>query len=363
MSVSAMIALLPAGTSELELREVVLPDPGPYEVLVEQIAFGVCHSQLDRIFDPNRTEALLLGHESMARVLAVGEKVDYVGEGDRVVTTWIPRSPLDGRAAAPSSLTFSDGVVATTQDSYTWGTHAVIDEQYVVRAPHGAHPDLGSIIGCALMTAAGSVMNSVDFVPGQSVAIWGAGGVGLCAIAGASILGADRIIAVDVSDAKLALAKEFGATDGVNARETDPVEAIRGLTQHADGTAGADFCFDCTGIGANIPISLAAVRPGIRGTGRRGGVDVLVGIPRAPFLLDSFDLLNGEKSLAGSVGGSCDPERDFATFVEWSGDGRFDPSRLVTDRFGLAQLNEAVDALHHGRVRGRAVIDLDGTAR
>jgi Zn-dependent alcohol dehydrogenase len=335
-----------------------LPDPRPHEVTIEQISFGVCHSQLDRIFDPSRTEPMLLGHESIGRVVAVGAEVSYVQPGDEVFTTWIPRNPLLGRAAEISRLTLGDGREATSHNSYTWGTHAIIDEQYVVKAPTGADADLGTIIGCALMTGAGAVMNSVDLSPGQSVAVWGAGGVGLCTIAGAAILGADRIIAVDVSDAKLALAKEFGATDGVNVREGDPVEAIRQLTQHADGTAGVDFGFDCTGIGDNIRVSLAAVRPGIRGTGIRGGTDVLVGIPRKGFELDSFDLLNGEKSLTGSVGGSCNPEKDFATFVEWTEQGRFDPALLVTDRFALEDLNDAVDALHHGRVRGRAVVEV-----
>ncbi|CAI7976675.1 Alcohol dehydrogenase zinc-binding domain protein [Frankia sp. Hr75.2] len=356
MSVRARIAVLPPGTHLLEFRELTMPPPGPFEVVVEQSAFGVCHSQLDRIFSPSRTAPMLLGHESIGTVVAVGAEVTYVREGDQVCITWIPRSPREGRPPSPSRLTFPDGEVATSHNCHTWGTHALVDEQYVVRMPEDTDPDLGSIIGCALMTGAGAVMNSIDLRAGQSVAVWGAGGVGLCAIAGAAILGAGRVIAVDVSDAKLALAAKFGATDGVNARETDPVEAIRQLTRHDDGTAGADYCLDCTGIGNNIPVSLAAVRPGIRGAGVRGGTDVLVGIPREPFSLDSFDLLNGEKSLAGSVGGGCDPIRDFATFVNWTNDGRFDPALLVTDRFGLDQINEAVDALHHGRVRGRAVV-------
>jgi Zn-dependent alcohol dehydrogenase len=358
MSVTARIAVLPAGTHLVEFRDAVMPDPGPHEVLVEQLAFGVCHSQLDRIFDPSRISSMLLGHESSVRVLAVGAEVTHVAPGDQAFTTWIPRSPLLGRPPAPSTLSFPDGDVATSHNSYAWGTHALIDEQYVVAAPTGVDADLGAIIGCALMTGAGAVMNTVDLVPGQSVAVWGAGGVGLCAIAAAAILGAERVIAVDVSDDKLALAKEFGATDGVNARTTEPVEAIRRLTDHGDGTAGVDYGFDCTGIGANIRVSLAAVRPGIRGSGQRGGTDVLVGIPRKGFELDSFDLLNGEKSLAGSVGGGCDPVRDFATFLKWTEQGRFNPSMLVTDRYALDDINEAVDALHHGRVRGRAVVEV-----
>lgn len=300
---------------------------------------------------------MVLGHESIGTVAAVGDEVTYVQPGDEVVTTWIPRTPLLGRAPAPTAVILADGTKATTHNTFTWGTHALVDEQYVVKAA-GLSRDLGAIIGCALMTGAGAVMNTAAVEPGQSVAVWGAGGVGLCALAAASILGANPVIAVDIDDDKLKLARSFGATDVINAVTGDPVETIRALTAHPDGTRGVDVALDCTGRGANIPISLAAVRPGIRGTGIRGGADILVGIPRTPFLLDSFDLLNGEKSLIGCVGGSCDPVRDFATFAGWAAGGRFDAAALVTDRYALDELNTAVADLHAGRVGGRAVVEL-----
>jgi S-(hydroxymethyl)glutathione dehydrogenase / alcohol dehydrogenase len=359
MTVDARIAVLPPGQEELELREVTLGPLGPHEVVVRQRAFGVCHSQLARIFDPTRTASMLLGHESIGTVVEVGPAVTYVGPGDEVLTTWIPRTPLSGRPPVPSRVVFPDGDEARTHNTFTWGTHAVVDEQWVVRAPEGTSLDLGAIIGCALMTGAGAVMNTAAAQPGESVAVWGAGGVGLCAIAAAATLGASPVIAVDLDADKLALAKQFGATDLVDVRAGDPVEAIRALTPHSDGTRGVDHAFDCTGIGTNIPVSLASVRPGIRGAGIRGGADVLVGIPRTPFELDAMDLLDGEKQLVGCVGGSCDPVRDFTTFAGWVRDGRFDPSSLVTDRYSLDQLNTAVDDLHHGRVRGRAVVELD----
>lgn len=359
MTVDARIAVLPPGREELELREVTLGPLAPHEVVIRQRAFGVCHSQLDRIFDPSRTASMLLGHESVGTVVEVGTDVTYVGPGDEVLTTWIPRTPLLGRPPVPSRVVFPGGDEASTHNTFTWGTHAVIDEQWVVMAPEGTPLDLGAIIGCALMTGAGAVLNTAEVQPGQSVAVWGAGGVGLCAIAGASILGASPIVAVDLDPDKLALAKQFGATDVVDVRSGDPVEAVRALTPHPNGTRGVDYGFDCTGIGTNIPVSLAAVRPGIRGSGIRGGADVLVGIPRVPFELDAMDLLDGEKRLLGCVGGSADPSRDFDTYVDWVRTGRFDPTALVTNRYSLDQLNAAVDDLHHGRVRGRAVVELD----
>lgn len=363
MAIDAQIAVLPAGTRELELRDVTMPAPRGHEVLVEQLSFGVCHSQLDRIFDPTREHDMLLGHESLARVVSVGDRVDYVEPGDEVFTTWIPRTPEAGRAPVPSRLTFPGDRTATTHNTYTWGTHSLVDEQWLVKVPDGGvDPDLGSVIGCALMTGAGAVMNTAGLQAGETVAVWGAGGVGLCAVSAASILGARTIIAVDVNDAKLDLARLFGATHGVNARTSDPVDAIRKLTPHPDGTTGVDYGIDCTGIGDNVAVSLAAVRPGISGAGVKGGSDILVGIPRKPFQLDSFDLLRGEKSLRGSVGGSAAPVRDFDTFVEWARSGRFRADQLVTNRYQLHEINEAVDALHHGRVDGRAVVNLAAAA-
>ncbi|MFC9454386.1 zinc-binding dehydrogenase [Streptomyces sp. NPDC056983] len=358
MAVQARIAVLPEGQQEVDLVEVTLGAPGPYEVIVEQRAFGVCHSQLDRIYRMERSGPMVLGHESIGRVVAVGSKVEYTAPGDEVVTTWVPRDLRAGRAPVPPEVPLPDGSVARTHNAFTWGTHAVADEQYVVKVAPGTSGDLGAVIGCAVMTGAGAVLNSAGVRAGQSVAVWGTGGVGLCAVTAAAVVGADQVIAVDVDDEKLQLAKEFGATNLVNARNVDAVAAVRELTGHADGTRGVDFAFDCTGIGANVPVSLAAARNGIRGAGQRGGAAVLVGIPRDPFELKSLDLIHGEKSLIGCEGGSCDIERDFATFAEWSWDGRFDPSALITNRYGLDDLNTAVDDLHHGRVRGRAVIEL-----
>ncbi|MFC5833961.1 zinc-binding dehydrogenase [Nonomuraea insulae] len=351
MAVQAKIAILPPGRRELDLRDVTLDALESHEVVVRQKAFGVCHSQLDRINATGRTESMVLGHESIGTVVAVGDRVGYVEPGDEVITTWISR---EGRVPVPPRVILPDGDVARTHNTFTWGSHAVADEQYVVKIPPGISDDLGAIIGCAVMTGAGAVLNSAGVQAGQSVAVWGAGGVGLCSIAAASIVGARRVIAVDVDDDKLKLAQQFGATEVLNARKADAVAGIRALTAHN----GVDFSFDCTGVGKNVPSSLASVRPGVRGTGRRGGIAVLVGIPREPFELDSMDLIKGEKGLIGCEGGSCDPERDFATFVRWSLDGRFDPSALVTDRYRLDEINIAVDDLHHGRVRGRAIIEL-----
>jgi S-(hydroxymethyl)glutathione dehydrogenase/alcohol dehydrogenase len=353
MSVQARVAVLPPGQDTLELETVELPGPGPWEVAIEQTAFGICHSQLD-VINRARTEPLVVGHESTGVVTATGSEVTHVQVGDEVLLTWIPRSPELSRKPGASRVPLADGRVAVTHNVFAWATHIIVDEQYVVKAPEGVSADLSSIIGCAIMTGSGSVLNTAGDVAGRSVAIWGAGGVGLAAVAAAHALGASRVIAVDISDEKLDVARAMGADQLVNASSVDAVIEVRALTR--DG-AGVDYSFDCTGRGDNIQKSLAAVRSGAAGR-NRGGTLVLVGAPRAPFEFNGIDLLHGQKSMLGSLGGECSPERDFPVFAEWVRAGQLDLDALVTNRYSLDQLNEGVDDLRKGKVLGRAIVEL-----
>jgi Zn-dependent alcohol dehydrogenase len=353
MSVQARVAVLPPGQDSLELQTVELPDPGPWEVVIEQKAFGICHSQLD-VIDRQRTEPLVIGHESTGVVTATGGEVTHVQAGDEVLLTWIPRSPDLNRKPGASRVPLSDGRVAVTHNVFAWATHVLADEQYVVRAPDGVPADLSSIIGCAIMTGSGSVLNTAGDVAGRSVAVWGVGGVGLAAVAAARALGASRVIAVDINDKKLEVARAMGADQLVNALSSDAVAAVRALTK--DGS-GVDFALDCTGRGDNIEKSLAAVRPGVSGR-NRGGTLVLVGAPRAPFEFSAMQLLQGQKGMLGSLGGDCLPERDFPVFSEWFRAGQLDLHALVTNRYSLDQVNDGVDDLRAGRVIGRAIVEL-----
>jgi S-(hydroxymethyl)glutathione dehydrogenase/alcohol dehydrogenase len=357
MSIKARIAVLPPGDEQLRLETVALPNPGPFEVVIEQYATGVCHSQLDLIARPGRAEPIVLGHESMGRVVATGSQVSHVEAGDDVVVTWLPRSSDRPRAPNPARVALSDGSWAVTHNVFTWGTHTVTDEQYVVEAPAGTPRDLGSIIGCAVMTGAGAVVNRAQVRSGQSVAIWGVGGIGLAALAGARNVGASPLIAVDVADGKLRLARELGADEVVNGTIEDAVARVHELTTRAGGSTGVDFAFDCTGRPECVRQILGAVRPGVPG-GEPGGTAVLVGAPRVPFELDGMDLLAKEKRLIGTYGGGCVPERDFPTFVEWHRSGRVALDALVTDRYRLEQVNDAVGDLRSGHVTGRAIIEL-----
>jgi Zn-dependent alcohol dehydrogenase len=361
MGTKAQVVVLPKESGALRIEELELPDPGPHQVVVRQFASGICHSQLHQMHNA-RTGAALLGHESTGIVIATGAAVTEVHNGDRVMVTWVPRHPLFGREAQPVRLELSDGTVAQTRNVFTWADQTIVDEAYVVPLPDGAPVDVTSIIGCAVMTGAGAVCRTADVGVGQSVAVFGVGGVGLSAVAAAHIIGADPVIAVDLSDEKLEMARRFGATHVVNASSGDAVEAVRALTPPPSGPGthpgGVDFAFDCIGVRATMEQISHVVRPGVFGASR-GGVAVLVGVPTTAFEMDAQDMLLGEKTFRGSIGGSCIPERDFPMFLRWSQEGRFDLGALVTRRYRLSEINEATTALERGEILGRAIIEFD----
>ena len=359
MPISARVAVLPPGQQTLEIKDVTFDDPGPYQVIVRQLASGVCHSQLHQIHQ-TRTEPVVLGHESTGVVEAIGSAVEHLKVGDPVLVTWVPRSPQAVyRRAVPARLAFEDGTTAISQNVFTWATHTLADEQYVVKAPEGTPTDVGSIIGCAVMTGAGAVLHSTEVQPGDSVPVWGVGGVGLSAIAAARNAGADPIIAVDLDDAKLEMAKQFGATLTVNAATSDAVSEIRRLTPGDRDTdlGGVDWAFDCIGRTISTQQAIASARRGHTAS-TRGGAAVLVGIPTEPVEVSSIDVVIGEKRIIGSLGGSCEPDTDFPVLVQWYLDGKLDLDKLVTARYSLDDINQACADLQAGKISGRAILDL-----
>jgi Zn-dependent alcohol dehydrogenase len=352
MPTRAQIVVLPQEPGPLRLETVDLPDPGPHQVVVKQFASGVCHSQLHQMHRP-RANPVILGHEATGVVLASGKAVQHVREGDRVLVTWVPRDLEHAdRRPEPAALPLPDGTTARAQNVFTWADHTIADEQYVVRMPAETPTDVTAIIGCAVMTGAGAVCYTAGVRRGQSVAVFGVGGVGLSAIVAAAVVGAQPIIAVDLSEEKLAFARRFGATHGVNAAAGDAVEEVRALSG-----GGVDFAFDAIGVKQTMEQILPAVRPGRVG-GESGGTAVLVGVPQTTAELDMRDMLVSEKTYKGSIGGSCKPERDFPIFLDWFKQGKLDLNALVTRRFRLDQINEATDALQRGEIAGRAILEL-----
>jgi len=362
MNVRARVVVLPKNPGPLEVHELRLPDPGPHQVVVKQFASGVCHSQLHQMHTPRETP-VVLGHESTGVVLAKGREVTHVREGDTVFVTWVPRDkPRNARFAAPATLALADGSVAASQNVYTWADHTVADEQYVVRVRPDAPRDVTAIIGCAVMTGAGAVMNTAAVKRGESVAIFGAGGVGLSAVAAAREAGADPVIVVDLDDKKLEFARKFGATITLNASKLDAVAEIHRITQRKDeltmfGTpvSGVDHAFDCIGVLKTMQQILMACRTGSFGW-KSGGNAVLVGVPTQELALPPIEILLHEKKYIGSIGGSCQPDRDFPIFLDWHTSKKLDLDALVTERFPIEKINEATRALETGKIFGRAIL-------
>ena len=364
MTTTARVVVLPQTGTELRVETVELPDPAPQQVVVKQFASGICHSQLHQIHR-SRKSPVVLGHESTGVVTEVGSAVTHVAPGDMVMVTWVPRNiESETQPPAAAQLQVSDGI-AVSQNVFTWADHTIADQQYVVKVDPNIDTDVTAIIGCAVMTGAGAVINTAKVQKGESVAIFGVGGVGLSAVVGAKIVGAHPIIAVDLDDEKLAFAKRFGATHGVNAANEDPVAAIHALTVREgefnfsqQPVSGADYTFDCIGIRQTMEQIVPACRSGYFGA-KEGGTAVLVGVPTTPVELNPGDLLVNEKNFVGSIGGSCAPDHDFPRFLDWHSSGDLDLHAMVTARYNIDQINEAVTALEQGQISGRAILEFD----
>lgn len=363
MGTAARVVVLPQEPGPLRVEEINLPDPGPTQVIVKQFASGICHSQLHQMHRPRRNP-VILGHEATGVVLKTGSAVTYVKEGDTVLVTWVPRNSATAKTLPTRpALETSGGTARTGEGVFTWADHTLVDEQYVVKADPDIKKDVTAIIGCAVMTGAGAVIHTADVRPGQSVAIFGVGGVGLSAVVGARQVSAYPIIAVDLDDAKLAFAKKFGATHTINAGKEDPIKAIHELTRRegkfsflGQPVTGADFAFDCIGLKKTMEQIVPACRAGQFGAAK-GGTAILVGVPGTPVELNAIDILLNEKSFAGSFAGSCVPEKDFPLFLNWHKTGALDLESMVTARYTIDQINEATTALEKGQIQGRAILE------
>ncbi|MEX2970166.1 S-(hydroxymethyl)mycothiol dehydrogenase [Streptomyces sp. C184] len=344
----------------VELQTILVPDPGPGEVLVAVQACGVCHTDLHyRDGAINDEFPFLLGHEAAGVIEAVGPGVTDLAPGDFVVLAW--RAPcgscrscrrgrpwycFDSRNAA-QSMTLLDG----TALSPALGIGAFAEKTLVAAGqavkvdPH-ARPEAAGLIGCGVMAGYGAAVHTGAVGSGDTVAVIGCGGVGNAAIAGASVAGARRIIAVDIDDRKLDGATRFGATHTVNSRGTDPVEAVRGLT----GGHGADVVIDAVG------------RPETYTQGfymrDLAGTLVQVGVP-APDMrieLPLIDLFSRGGALKSSWYGDCLPSRDFPVLIDRYLSGRLDLDGFVTETIALDEVESAFDKMRDGTVLRSVVV-------
>lgn len=353
MTTQATIVLQHDKDGPLEFVQTQLPDPAPDQVLVRLLATGLCQSQIYWMHQA-RQAPVLFGHEGYGVAAAVGRNVQGVVEGDPVLVTWVPRRDPAGRMPELASLTLDDGVVARSPNVYTWADHCLIDGLYVRPIRGRGHDPLMAIIGCAVITGAGSVLNAAATRKGESVAVFGVGGVGLSAVAAARVAGAERIVAVDLDDTKLALARRFGATESVNSRTKDATGAVLRLAPGRCGChPGVDVAIDCVALPSVTQQAIGSLRPGRLGL-ERGGRCVMVGIPKQPMNLDALNLLMTEKTLMGALGGSA-PQEQLDDYIDWYRDGVLDLQALVTDRYRFEDIPAGAQALEQGRIAGRAI--------
>ena len=323
--------------------------PGRGQVLVKLAYSGVCHSQLMEVRGRRGADAYLphlLGHEGTGKVIEVGEGVSKVKPDDLVVLGWIKGSGLDGggvryRCACLSQDINAGGVT-------TFNEYALVSENRLVPLPHGVPLDVAVLFGCAVPTGAGIVTNDLKPAPGSSVAVFGLGGIGMSALMATMLFECSKVIAVDVSADKLELARSFGATHTVNASTADAVAEIRKLT----GGVGVDYSVEASGHPGVIEQAFESVRRG-------GGVCVFASHPAhgTRISIDPYELICG-KQIKGSWGGSSNPDRDIPSFAQLYLEGKLPLEKLITKRYPLEAINEALDDLEHHRV-GRPLIEID----
>ena len=342
------------------VETIVVPDPGPGEAVVDVQACGVCHTDLHyREGGINDEFPFLLGHEAAGVVSAVGAGVTDVAVGDYVVLNWRAvcgecRACRKGQLQycfnthnAAQKMTLADG----TELSAALGIGAFAEKTLVhagqcTKVDPAAPPAAAGLLGCGVMAGVGAAMNTGAVQRGETVAVFGCGGVGDAAIAGARLAGATTIIAVDIEDRKLEWARQFGATHTVNSREADPVEAIRAIT----GGFGVDVAIDAVG-------SPKVFEQAFYARDLAGRV-VMVGVPTPDMevTLPAIEIFGRGGAIKSSWYGDCLPSRDFPMLVDLYLQGRFDLDAFVSETIGLDDVEEAFARMHRGEVLRSVVV-------
>jgi S-(hydroxymethyl)mycothiol dehydrogenase len=333
------------------IERIVLEDPGPGEVLVRVLASGVCHTDLHFQLGSIGTLPVLMGHEGAGVVEAVGEGVTTPKVGDYVVLAW--RAPCGqcrfcrigqphlcsaSLNAKPRQHSPGGDVIPTIMGLGTFATHTVVAALQAVPIPRDVPPEQACLIGCGVMTGLGAVFYTAHVRRGSTVAVFGSGAVGTSVIQGARLADAARIIAVDLESRKLEWAKQFGATDTVNASQTDPVAAIKELT----GGNGVDYAFEAVG---NPKVLAQALR-----SRDLAGVCTLIGVPSADAVIEfpAQEYFGMGGSLRVSWYGDCLPTRDFPLLADLYLKGRLKLDELITQKIPLEGVQGAFEAMERG---------------
>ncbi len=356
-SVRAVVAL--AEKEPVRVVTIEVPDPGPGEVLVGVQACGVCHTDLHyREGAINDEFPFLLGHEAAGIVEQVGPDVTSVAPGDFVILNWRAvcgqcRSCRRGRPQycfathnATQKMTFEGRPLTPALGIGAFAEKTLVAAGQATKVDPTARPEAAGLLGCGVMAGLGASMLTGEVGRGDSVAVFGCGGVGDAAIAGARLAGAAKVIAVDLDPRKLDAAREFGATHVVDASSTDPVEAIRALT---DGN-GADVVIEAVGNPAVFEQAFNARD--------LAGTLVQVGVPDPSMRIElpMIDFFGRGGALKPSWYGDCLPSRDFPLLIDLYLQGRLDLDRFVSETIGLDDVEEAFGRMERGEVLRSVVV-------
>jgi len=365
-------AILTGLDQPLEIHDVDLESPHAGEVKVRMGASGVCHSDLSV---QNGTlmgvAPIVLGHEGAGVIEEVGEGVTDLKPGDHVVISWVPQCGEcffcergQGQLCKAADASLASGGLLDGTPRFSWngaplsqmaasGTFSevsVIPATGAVKIPDDVDMKVAALIGCGVLTGVGAAMNTADIKRGDTVAVIGCGGVGLNVIQGARIKGAGEIIAIDMNETKLQMAKEFGATATINASQGDPVSQVMSMTDER----GADVAFEVIGLEKTIDQAITMTR--------RGGQAILVGVPRMDVMVTIpafLGIVLQEKTIKGCWYGSSNVQKDVPKLVDLYKKGELKLDELISREISLDEVNDAFEAMKTGEV-ARSVIVYGG---
>ncbi len=356
-----------AQSQPLKILELELDPPGPGEVRVRVLAAGLCHSDLSVINgDRPRPLPMVIGHESAGEVLECGPGVTDLAPGDRVVMVFMPSCGgclpcAEGRPALcePGAAANGAGVLLGHQrrlrldGEYVnhhvgvscFAEQCVVSRRSCVKVNADLTPAEAALFGCAVLTGVGAVINTAQVGAGSTVAVLGLGGVGFSALLAAAASGARELVAIDLSDSKLALARELGATATVNAASPDAAAQVRALTK-----GGVDYAFEMAGAIPALELAWQVTR--------RGGSTVTAGLPHPDrrFALPPVQMVAEERTLRGSYIGSAVPARDIPRYIDLYRRGRLPVDRLMGERLALDDINRGLDRLAAGQAMRDVVL-------
>jgi S-(hydroxymethyl)glutathione dehydrogenase/alcohol dehydrogenase len=343
----AHAAVLVKTGEPLKIMVLKIPKLQSGQVLVKVAYSGVCHTQILEMDGKKGIDRFLphtLGHEGSGIVIKTGAGVEKVKPGDHVVLSWIK-----GRGAdIPSSVYESEYGQINSGAISTFLDYSIISENRLTPIKKEIPLKIAALLGCAIPTGAGIVLNSIGLRPGNSIAIFGVGGIGASIVIAADLMAAAKIIAIDIYDHKLEHARSLGATDTINARKQNCVTEIYQIT----GGIGVDFAIESAGKRETMEMAFRVVRD-------MGGLCVLAGnLPQGEQIsIDPFDLIKG-KRIVGTWGGETKPDRDIPLYVDLYIKGRLKLENLITHCYSLEEINTAIEDLKSGKI-GRALIDMD----